>query len=85
MNIGLKTVETETCSQIIYYWLYTGVLISPQPDEGGKKLMFLSEWREFPSALCLAEKKIDFSSRLDVVEIVRGPDMILSLILSWSG
>ena len=23
----------------------------------GKKLMFLSEWREFPSAPCLAEKK----------------------------
>ena len=34
-------------------------------------LMFLSEWREFPSALCLAEKKIDDSSRLDVVEIAR--------------
>jgi len=34
-------------------------------------LMFLSEWREFPSARCLAgEKKLD-SSRLDVVEIVR--------------
>jgi len=33
-------------------------------------LMFLSEWREFPSAPCLAgEKKLD-SSRLDV-EIVR--------------
>ena len=35
-------------------------------------LMFLSEWREFPSAPCLAgEKKIDDSSRLDVVEIAR--------------
>jgi len=34
--------------------------------------MFLSEWREFPSAPCLAEKKIfDDSSRLDVVEIAR--------------
>ena len=33
-------------------------------------LMFLSEWREFPSASCLAEKKIDDSSRLDV-EIAR--------------
>ena len=31
--------------------------------------MFLSEWREFPSALCLARKKLDDSSRLDVVEI----------------
>jgi len=34
--------------------------------------MFLSEWREFPSAPCLAEKKIlDGNSRLDVVDIAR--------------
>jgi hypothetical protein len=40
--------------------------------------MFLSEWREFPSAPCLAgeerereKKKLDDSSRLDVVEIAR--------------
>jgi hypothetical protein len=33
--------------------------------------MFLSEWREFPSGPCLAEKKIlGFSSRRDVVEVV---------------
>ena len=32
-------------------------------------LIFLSEWREFPSALCLTGgKKIDDSSRLDVVK-----------------
>ena len=31
--------------------------------------MFLSEWREFPSAPCLAEKKkLDDSSRLDVLK-----------------
>jgi hypothetical protein len=38
-------------------------------------LMFLSQWREFPSALCLAgkqnKKKLDNSSLLDVVEIAR--------------
>ena len=35
-------------------------------------LMFLSEWREFPSIPCFAgKKKLDDSSRLDVVEIVR--------------
>jgi len=35
-------------------------------------LMFLSEWREFPAAPCLAGgKKLDDSSRLDVVEIAR--------------
>jgi hypothetical protein len=45
--------------------------------------MFLSEWREFPSAPCLAEKKkqqqktnkkykiLDESSSLDVTEIAR--------------
>ena len=34
-------------------------------------LMFLSEWREFRSAPCLAgkKKKLDDSLRLDVVEI----------------
>ena len=33
-------------------------------------LMFLSEWREFPTAPCLAGIKND-SSRLHVVEIAR--------------
>ena len=30
------------------------VLINPYPDQEGSKLMLLSEWREFPSAPCLA-------------------------------
>jgi len=48
--------------------------------------MFISEWREFPSAPCLAgKKKLDDSSNLDVVEIVRVPDMLPSLFHSWSG
>jgi len=48
--------------------------------------MFLSEWREFPSAPCRAgEKKLDDSWRLDVVEIARVPDMLPSLFPSWSG
>jgi len=48
--------------------------------------MFLSEWREFPSALCLAGgKKLNDSSRLDVVEIARIPDILPSLFPSWSG
>jgi len=48
--------------------------------------MFLSEWREFPSAHCLAgKKKLDYSSRLDVVEIARVPDVLPSLFPSWSG
>jgi len=44
--------------------------------------MFLSKWREFPSAPCLAEKKkLHDSSRLDVVEIARVPDMFPSFFL----
>jgi len=41
--------------------------------------MFLTEWREFPSAPCLCKKKkeeLDDSSRLDVVEIALVPDML---------
>jgi len=35
-------------------------------------VVFLSEWREFPLASCLAgEKKLDDSSRPDIVEIAR--------------
>jgi len=33
--------------------------------------MFLSEWREFPSAPCLAGKILDDSSLLEVAEIAR--------------
>jgi len=51
--------------------------------------MFLSEWREFPSAPRLAGERgggeIDDSSRLDVVEIARVPDMPPSLFPSLSG
>jgi len=34
-------------------------------------VVFLSEWRDFPLAPCLSGKKLDGSSRLDVVEIAR--------------
>jgi len=52
--------------------------------------MFLSEWREFPSAPCLAGRvgegvDLDDSSRLGVVEIARVPDMLPRLFPSWSG
>jgi len=48
--------------------------------------MFLSEWREFPSAPGLAKKKkLDDSSRLDVVDIARVPYMLPSLFPSWLG
>ena len=53
--------------------------------------MFLSEWRQFPSASCLAGrgrgggKNLDDSSRLDVVETTRVPHMLPSLFPAWSG
>ena len=37
---------------------YTGVVVSPYPDQEGNKLMFLSEWREIPSAPCLSRKNL---------------------------
>jgi len=37
---------------------YRGMLKGPWPDQEGNKLIFLSEWREFPSAPCRAGKEI---------------------------
>ena len=47
--------------------------------------MFLPEWREFPSTRRLADKELDDSSCLVVVEMARVPDMLPSLFPSWSG
>jgi len=48
--------------------------------------MFLPECREFPSVPFLArKKKLDDSSRFDVVEIARVSDILPSLFPSWSG
>jgi hypothetical protein len=70
----------------VIIFLCTRVLISPYPDQDGKKIMFLSEWCHFPSAPCLArKKKLVDSSRLDAVEIARVPDMLPSLFPSWLG
>ena len=45
----------------------TGVLISPQPDQEGNKLIFLSEWREFTSASCLAGKRNLMTARVSML------------------
>jgi len=48
--------------------------------------MFLSAWSDFLWRLALQEKKkLDDSSRLDVVEIARVPDILPSLLPSWLG
>ena len=41
-------------------------------------------WISF-GALYWKEKKLDDNSRLDIVEIARVPDMLLSLFPFWSG
>ena len=45
----------------------TGVLISLYPDQERNKLMFLSEWREFPSAPCVAGKKNLMTARVSML------------------
>jgi len=47
--------------------------------------MFLSQCVNILRRLALQEKKLNDSSRLDVVEIVRVPDILPSLFPSWSG
>jgi hypothetical protein len=49
--------------------------------------LFLSEWREFPSALYLAGKKINLLiDRVSMfVEIARVPDMLPNLLPTWLG
>ena len=90
IHLMYHSVLIEICDRnsfVIYLCTHcTGVLISSQPDQEGNKLIFLSEWREFPSAPCLAGKnELSDSSRLDDVEIAHVPDMLPSLFPSWSG
>ena len=42
-------------------------------------------WISFGALLLQGKKELDDSSRLDVVEIARVPDILLSLFPSWSG
>jgi len=42
-------------------------------------------WIFFGALPCRKEKKLDDSSRLDVVEIARVPDILPSMFPSWSG
>ena len=57
LHIILCVLGVRVCVCVAVSCRSTGVLISPWPDQEGKKLMFLSEWHEFPSTPCLAEKK----------------------------
>ena len=55
LNPNLCSDRTRSIAPAMVRPFHTGVLINP--DQEGKKLMFLSEWREFPSVPCLAGKK----------------------------
>jgi len=65
--------------------LFTGVLLSPEPDQEGNKLMFLSEGHGFLSVPCLAGGHLEDSLRLDVVEIAGVADVLPSLFPSLAG
>ena len=53
-------------NKLYKYSIFTRVLISPQPDLEGNRLMFLSEWRKFPSALCFAGKNL-MTARISIL------------------
>jgi len=82
MYIQIHAHRVELSYDDLGVWDSSSITIGNQE---GNKLMFLSEWREFPSAPCLEEKKNNDSSRLDVVEIARVPEMLPRLFPSWSG
>jgi len=59
----------------------TGVLISLYPDQEGKKLMFLLEWREFSSAPCLAGALLEdhwAQTALRLIEMVGYTGVLIS-------
>jgi len=64
--------------------IYTEVLINPYPDQEGNKLMCRQHGVNFLRRLALQEKQYD-SSRLDVFEIARVPEMLPNLFPSRSG
>jgi len=55
-----------------------------RPERKPDNVSVRMAWISF-GALPSREKKIDESSRLDIVEIAPVPDMLPSLIPSWSG
>jgi len=65
--VSRKAIRPIFKSQAVQPTDSTEVLISPYPDQEGNKLMFLSEWREFPSAPCLAGKKNLMTARVSML------------------
>ena len=65
---------------------FTGVLVSLYPDqEGNQANVSVRDGVNFLRRLALQEMKLDDSSRLAFVQIVRVPDMLPSLFPSCSG
>ena len=69
MQNYIFTENRTTESFYVVLKLYTCrvVLISPWSDQEGSKLMFLSEWHEFPSTLCPAKKKKLLTARVSML------------------
>ena len=71
-------------AELLRVYLYRGVDKYLAPP-GRKNRCFCQNGVNFLQRLALQEEKIDFSSRLDVVEIARVPDMLPSWFPSWWG
>ena len=80
---------------IKHYAVYCWIVVLPKSYRGADKSLARTErkqasvsvrmsWISFVAVPC-KKKKLDDSSRLDVVEKARVPDMLPSLFLSWSG
>jgi len=66
--------------------LYRGVdksLARPRRKQANVSVRMV--WMSFGALPCKKKKKLDDSSRLDVVEIAQVPDTLPSLFPSWSG
>ena len=95
MTEGMPPVLVDLCSVIndkIYVSCVLYALQEGNADKSlarpGRKQANVSvgmEWISFGALSCRKKKNLDESSRLDVVEIARVPDMLPSLFPSWSG
>jgi len=67
-------------------YFYRGAAKSlPRPERKQANVSVRMAWISFGALPCREQKKLDYSLRLDVVEIARVPVMLPSLFPSWSG
>ena len=82
-NIIILYYNTYHCATVAYSIQYRGAGKSlTQPGSKQANVSVGMAWISFGALPCREKKKLDDSSRLDVVEIARVPDMLPSLFLS---